>query len=162
MIDAGCLDTQAAMMPKRAIVSLDWPMAGSTIGYSISREVERRMDKAENTKYRRILEDKRDDVIKRARATMAEDMRLDMDDLADELDLASSEYIQSFTFRLRGRDRIFLQKIDRALKKLENGDFGMCEDCGEPINEKRLEARPETTLCIKCKEDQERHERDYG
>jgi DnaK suppressor protein len=120
------------------------------------------MDKAESTKYRQILEDKRRGVIDRARATMAEDMRLDMDYLADEIDLASSEYIQSFTFRLRGRDRVFLQKIDRALKKLEAGEFGVCEDCGEPINEKRLEARPQTTHSNKFKEDQERHDRDLG
>jgi DnaK suppressor protein len=55
-----------------------------------------------------------------------------------------------------------LQKIDRALRKIDEGDFGVCEECGEEISTKRLEARPETTLCIRCKEDQERHEKDFA
>ena len=83
-------------------------------------------------------------------------------DLPDEMDLASSEYLQSFTFRLRGREKVFLDKIEKALRKIEDGSFGVCEECGEEISIKRLEARPETTLCIRCKEDQERMEKDYG
>jgi DnaK suppressor protein len=78
------------------------------------------------------------------------------------MDLASSEYLHSFTFRLRGREKVFLEKIDRALEKIEGGTFGICEQCGEPISIKRLEARLETTLCIRCKEDQERMEKAYG
>ena len=89
-------------------------------------------------------------------------MTLDVNDLPDEMDLASSEYLQSFTFRLRGREKTFLKKIDHALKKIEDGNFGVCEECEEPISLKRLEARPETTLCIRCKEDQERIEKAYG
>ena len=79
----------------------------------------------------------------------------------DEMDLASSEYLHSFTFRLRGREKVFLAKIDHALEKIKEGTFGTCEQCGEPISMKRLEARLETTLCIRCKEDQERMEKDY-
>ena len=52
-------------------------------------------------------------------------------------------------------------KIEKALKKIDEGTFGVCEECGEEIQVKRLEARPETTLCIRCKEDQERMEKDY-
>ena len=58
--------------------------------------------------------------------------------------------------------RALLSKLDLALKKIEDGTFGVCEICEEPIGKKRLEARPETTLCIKCKEDQEREERTMG
>ena len=97
-----------------------------------------------------------------ARETMDQDMTLDASELPDEMDLASSEYMQSFTFRLRGRERVFLQKIEKAIKKLDEGEFGVCEDCEEPISIKRLEARPETELCIRCKEDQERMERDFA
>ena len=79
------------------------------------------------------------------------------------MDLASSEkYLSPFTFRLRGREKTFLKKIERALAKMEEGTFGICEECEEPISIKRLEARPETTLCIRCKEDQERIEKAYG
>lgn len=119
------------------------------------------MKKTELKRFTKILEEKREALIKNAQQTMAEDMTLDANDLPDEMDLASSEYIQSFTFRLRGREKSLMDKIDRALKKIDDGTFGVCESCEEEISVKRLEARPETTLCIKCKEDQERQERDY-
>lgn len=118
--------------------------------------------KAELKRFKELLEEKRQQIIDNAKDTLAEEMALDANDLPDEMDLASSEYLQSFTFRLRGREKVFLEKIDKALIKIEDGSFGTCEECGEEIGIKRLEARPETTLCIKCKEEQEKAEKDYG
>jgi len=120
------------------------------------------MKKKEKNKFEKILLQKREKILVNARQTLESDMSLDAADLADEMDLASSEYLQSFQFRLRGRERTFLSKIEKALAKLEDGTFGVCEECGEPIHKKRLEARPETTLCIKCKEEQEREEQQFG
>ena len=120
------------------------------------------MNKAQLKKFKGLLEAKRDEIIKKAQQTLNEDMMLDASDLPDEMDLASSEYLQSFTFRLRGREKVFLDKIEKALAKIEDGSFGTCEECSEEISVKRLEARPETTLCIRCKEDQERMEKDFG
>ncbi len=120
------------------------------------------MTKAQLNKFKHLLESKREEIIRRAQATLEEDMALDSNDLPDEMDLASSEYLQSFTFRLRGREKVFLDKIQKALDKIEDGSFGVCDDCGDKISIKRLEARPETTLCIRCKEDQERVEKDFG
>ena len=126
------------------------------------RDKEPQMSKAQLKKFKDMLEAKRQEIIKRAQQTLDEDMTLDANDLPDEMDLASSEYLQSFTFRLRGREKSLLSKLDLALKKIDDGTFGICEICEEPIGKKRLEARPETTLCIKCKEDQEREERTMG
>ena len=120
------------------------------------------MKKTELKRFKKILEEKREALIRNAEQTIAEDMTLDTNDLPDEMDLASSEYLQSFTFRLRGREKSFLDKIQKALVKIEDGSFGKCEECEEEISAKRLEARPETTLCIRCKGDQERVEKDYG
>src|SRR4051794_13856032 len=120
------------------------------------------MNKAQQKKFKALLEAKRYEIIKKGQETLKEDMALDANDLPDEMDLASSEYLQSFTFRLRDREKSFLDKIDKALLKIEDGSFGRCEECEEEIQAKRLEARPETTLCIRCKEDQERVEKDYG
>jgi DnaK suppressor protein len=120
------------------------------------------MDKVQLQKFKESLEAKRTEIIKRAEQTLQQDMSLDTDDFPDEMDLASSEYLQAFTFRLRGREKVFLSKIQKALERIDNGTFGVCEECDEPISIKRLEARPETTLCIRCKEDQERVERDFG
>jgi len=119
------------------------------------------MNKVQLKKFKTLLAEKRDEIVKKAKQTLEEDMTLDANDLPDEMDLASSEYLQSFTFRLRGREKVFLDKIEKALRKIEDGSFGICEECGEEISIKRLEARPETTLCIRCKEDQERMEKDY-
>jgi DnaK suppressor protein len=121
------------------------------------------LTKKELKKFQELLLDKRKAVLERARQMLAvENMALDTNDLPDEMDLASSEYLQSFEFRLRGREKSLLNKLDLALKKIDEGTFGVCEICEEPIGKKRLEARPETTLCIKCKEDQEREERTMG
>ncbi len=120
------------------------------------------LTKTELARFKTLLEEKRAQIIENARDTLAKDMALDADDLPDEMDLASSEYLQSFTFRLRGREKFLLEKIEHALEKLTGNEFGLCEECGEEIALKRLEARPETNLCIRCKEEQERAERAFG
>ena len=120
------------------------------------------MNKTQLKKFKKLLETKRAEIVKKAQQTLEQDMALDADDLPDEMDLASSEYLQAFTFRLRGREKTFLDKISKALQKIEDGTFGICEECGEEISVKRLEARPEATLCIRCKEDQEHREKEYG
>jgi DnaK suppressor protein len=120
------------------------------------------LKKKDLKRFREVLLGKKAEILKNAKRTLSEDMTLDSDDLPDEMDLASSEYLQSFTFRLRGREKTFLKKIDHAIAKIDEGKFGICEECEEPISAKRLEARPETTLCIRCKEDQERIEKAYG
>ena len=120
------------------------------------------MNKTQLKKFRKLLIAKRDDIVRRAQQTLNDDMALDTNELPDEMDLASTEYLQSFTFRLRGREKTFLKKIDYALSKIETGTFGICEACDEAISLKRLKARPETTLCIRCKEDQEKKEKAFG
>jgi DnaK suppressor protein len=78
---------------------------------------------------------------------------------ADPNDRATAESGRSFDLRLRDRDRKLIGKIKAALERIDEGTFGICEDCGQAIEEKRLEVRPVTSQCIECKEDQERRER---
>ncbi len=120
------------------------------------------LKKKDLKRFRETLLARKREMLRNAQRTLSEDMTLEADDLPDEMDLASSEYLQSFTFRLRGREKTFLQKIDHALERIDAGTFGQCEQCDEAISIKRLEARLETTLCIRCKEDQERMEKAYG
>ncbi|HUQ00979.1 MAG TPA: TraR/DksA C4-type zinc finger protein [Kofleriaceae bacterium] len=133
-----------------------------TTGTTAAAAAAKPLTKKELLKFKELLDEKRRAVLDRARKTLTEDMQLDPSDLPDEMDLASAEYNQSFEFRLRGRDKALLGKLDLALKKIDDGTFGQCESCEEPIGKKRLEARPETGLCIRCKEDQERDERTFG
>jgi DnaK suppressor protein len=94
--------------------------------------------------------------------TLESDMVLSPDDRFDEVDQASSEYMQAFSFRLRGREKFLMDKIELALKKIDDGTYGICEECEEMIALKRLQARPEAPLCIQCKEAQEKEEAVYA
>lgn len=112
--------------------------------------------------FQRLLEEKRNLLFNQAKETLENEMILSADDRFDEVDQASSEYMQSFSFRLRGRERYLMSKIEHALRKIEEGTYGVCEECDEPISLKRLEARPEAPLCIQCKEAQEKEEAVYA
>ena len=68
----------------------------------------------------------------------------------------------SFELRIRDRERKLLSKIDEAIARIDDGSYGICEDCDEEIGLKRLEARPVTTLCIDCKTIQETKEKSKG
>ncbi len=94
------------------------------------------------------------------------DMRHDRNgDFPDPTDRASLESDRNFLLRIKDRERKLILKVKEALDRIDNGTFGICESCGKSISEKRLMARPVTTLCIDCKtelEDQERKERLRG
>jgi len=77
----------------------------------------------------------------------------------DPTDRASMESGRNFLLRIRDRERKLILKIKDALERVKDGSFGTCEICGEEISEKRLKARPVTTLCIDCKTEQEAEEK---
>ncbi|MEN9581791.1 MAG: hypothetical protein RJA70_4800, partial [Pseudomonadota bacterium] len=85
-----------------------------------------KMTKQELEQFGVQLKARRDEIVRRAEQTLENDMTLDSDDLPDEMDLASSEYLQAFTFRLRGREKNLLDKIEKALERIDNGTFGIC------------------------------------
>ena len=70
---------------------------------------------------------------------------------ADPLDRASLESNRSTTLRIRDKESMLIKKIRKSLEDIENGDYGICEDCGEDISIERLKARPVTSFCIRCK-----------
>ena len=85
-----------------------------------------------------------------------EHMKKDSTKLSDPNDAATQEEEFRLELRTRDRERKLIMKIDQALQRVDDGHYGYCEDTGEPIGIKRLEARPIATLCIEA---QERHER---
>ena len=110
-------------------------------------------------KFKDILLQKKLNLLRKAQSTLGEELKVQPDELPDEVDQASMEYLSSFSLRLRGREKSFLKKIDYTLSKIDDGSFGVCEECEESISLKRLQARPEATLCIQCKEAQEHREK---
>lgn len=87
-----------------------------------------------------------------------EDFAVSSDDRMDDVDQASSDVEQSLRMRLRNREMLLIKKVDEALKRIDEGTFGLCNSCENDIEIRRLEARPTATLCIACKEDEERRE----
>lgn len=84
---------------------------------------------------------------------------IDIDPDGDETDEVNANLISSIASQLSARDAIKIQHIDNALKKISNGIYGCCEECEEPISEKRLESNPHFILCISCAEQKEFEDR---
>ena len=84
------------------------------------------------------------------------------DAFPDPLDRALSESNRSLELRKRDRERKLIQKIRVAITKIDEGSYGVCENCGEYISESRLKVRPEASMCISCKEEEEENEKKFG
>jgi len=105
--------------------------------------------------FKKILIDWKNLLMREADKTV-EHMKNDSTKLSDPNDAATQEEEFRLELRTRDRERKLIIKIDQALQRVDDGAYGYCEDTGEPIGIKRLEARPIATLCIEA---QERHER---
>lgn len=111
--------------------------------------------------FKGLLIEQRTDIINRMQAFRAERLT-PVGERGDEGDRASSELDLSRAVRDQERALQLLPKIDRALQRILDGHYGLCEICEEPIGIARLKARPVATLCIACKEDQEQTERIFA
>ena len=102
----------------------------------------------------------KDDILRESKETLVslQEENQNHPDLADR---ASSETDRAIELRARDRQRKLIAKIDAALKRIEDGTYGYCEDTGEPISLRRLDARPIATLSIEAQERHERRERVY-
>jgi len=111
--------------------------------------------------YRYLLTQKMNELLDEAEKTVS-DMTTGKENFPDPNDRATLESDRNFELRIRDRERKLLAKIQEAIKRIDDGIFGICEVCGGPISDKRLMARPVTTLCIDCKTRQEKIERLKG
>lgn len=102
----------------------------------------------------------RNDLLKVSRETI-DNLQRESSNHPDIADRASSESDRSIELRARDRQRKLINKIDEALKRVDDGTYGYCEDTGEPIGIKRLEARPIATLSLEAQERHERREKVY-
>ena len=116
------------------------------------------MKKAKLEEFRQLLQGQMDQLLLDAGKTVSE-MTDEKTNFPDPTDRASLESDRNFELRIRDRERKLISKIREALDRIEAGEFGECEDCGDIIGEARLKARPVTTLCIECKTEQERQEK---
>src|SRR4029078_7175164 len=113
------------------------------------------MNERQREYFRQKLMDWREDILKEAKETLAH-LQAENQNHSDLADPASSETDRAIELRARDRQRKLIAKIDAALARIDDGTYGFCEETGEPIALRRLEARPIATLSIEA---QERHER---
>ena len=111
--------------------------------------------------YKTMLQQKINELLSEAGKTVSE-MTNGKENYPDPNDRASLESDRNFELRIRDRERKLIGKMQEAIKRIDDGTFGICEVCGGPISEKRLMARPVTTLCIDCKTKQEKMEKLKG
>ena len=107
--------------------------------------------------FRQMFETQRSQLVNTYSKAQAE-FSISKEELADEVDLTSYELEQSMRMRLRSREALYLNKINQALGRIQEGTFGLCMDCEDEIDVRRLEARPTATNCVSCKEASEHRE----
>ena len=110
--------------------------------------------------FRRKLLSWKEDILRESRETLL-NLQEENHALADVADRASNETDRSLELRTRDRQRKLIAKIDAALGRIDEGTYGYCEETGEPISLRRLDARPIATLSIEAQERHERRERVY-
>jgi len=111
-----------------------------------------RVTKKETEKYRRALVEKKDSLSKEMLKNKDAGQENSEEITQDIADKASSSYTKEFLFSLSDGERVLLQQIDQALVRIDEGSFGLCTNCGNPVPEKRLDAVPWTPYCVDCME----------
>jgi DnaK suppressor protein len=117
------------------------------------------MDPEKLDRFRKMLTDRLEDLLLEAGVS---DIVKGNQNLPDSIDLATEESIRDFRIRMKDRERKLIIKIRGALARMDDGEYGECVVCGEPIGDRRLEIRPVTTHCIDCKTEAETQERVRG
>ncbi|MEL6859586.1 MAG: RNA polymerase-binding protein DksA [Pseudomonadota bacterium] len=108
--------------------------------------------------FRKKLEDWKDEILDGAKVTIG-NLRSESSNHPDLVDRASAESDKALELRTRDRQRKLISKIDAAIRRIDEGTYGYCDDTGEPIGLRRLEARPTATLSLEAQERHERNER---
>ena len=102
---------------------------------------------------KKALEGKKSKLLQLLQKSQSDGREIDSESEAmDIVDKASSSYTKEFMFSRSNQERLFIQAIEEALKRIEDGSFGECSNCGEIVNRKRLEAVPWAELCLACQE----------
>ena len=121
-------------------------------------ETEPFMNERQREYFRGKLQAWKDEILKEAKETLVT-LQSESENHPDIADRASSETDRAIELRARDRQRKLISKIDAAIARIDDGTYGFCEDTGEPISLKRLEARPIATLSLEAQERHERNER---
>jgi DnaK suppressor protein len=123
-------------------------------------ESEAFMSERQREYFRRKLTNWKEEILRESRGTI-QNLQAETTPFADLADRASTEAERQLELRTRDRQRKLIAKIESALRRLDDGSYGFCDETGEPISLKRLDARPIATLSIEAQERHERREKVY-
>lgn len=110
------------------------------------------MDKRKAKTYREKLLERREALVGQVQAAEAYSRERDAEATQDPADMAANAYTKELLMSMSTNDRQLLESIDSALYRIEEGEYGYCDNCGDSIQEKRLEAVPWAHHCVKCQE----------
>ena len=119
------------------------------------------MKKKDIEYFRDLLTNRLEELLNQAGNTVS-GMTAPKENFPDPTDRAALEADRNFMLRIRDREHKLIKKIKKALERIDNDTFGICESCGEEITIKRLKARPVTSQCIECKSKEEALEKALG
>lgn len=119
------------------------------------------MNKKDVEFFKELLNNRLQELLSHADETVS-GMTEQKENFPDPTDRAALESDRNFMLRIRDREHKLIKKVKKALDRIENSTFGICEKCGEDISIKRLNARPVTTQCIDCKTKEEAFEKALG
>lgn len=151
--EGACLESVSAMNALASVVS------DETGPYRPSDD-EPFMNERQLAYFKKKLLDWKDDILRESKGTVV-NLKAETENHPDLVDRATSESDRALELRTRDRQRKLISKIDDALRRIEDGSYGYCEETGEPISLKRLDARPIATLSIEAQERHERREKVY-
>ena len=114
------------------------------------------MDKRKTKSYQDKLVARREGLVGQVQEAEAYSRQRDSEATQDPADMAANAYTKELLVSMSANDRRLLQSIDEALDRIEGGEYGNCVHCGQPIQEKRLEAVPWARHCLKCQDLNER------
>jgi DnaK suppressor protein len=116
----------------------------------LKKEVEKGIDKKTLSRFKRILLREREQIVGEVKQTYASSQQVGQDGIQDIGDEAANIYNKQILLSLNENERMRLQEVDEALDRIGGGTYGICEECGESINLKRLEVRPVAKYCVAC------------
>lgn len=120
----------------------------------------KKMNKKEKDEFRKLLAAKKESIIRKLTDTITESKEMESNVAQDLVDKAETSYTKEFLLSLSSGERETLLLIDEALKRLEHGEFGICQNCGKEIGAKRIAAIPWTPCCIDCQEKAEEEQKE--
>jgi DnaK suppressor protein len=142
---------EGILAKRKAKAPVKTPVKATVKATAIQKKGPDTLDKKTIAKFRKILLKEREQIVGEVKQIVESSNEMGQDGIQDIGDEAANIYNKQVLLSLNENERMRLQEVDESLDRIENGTYGICEECGEPIGLKRLEVRPVAKYCVPCK-----------